>query len=48
MIEYPENWPPHYNACNEPCDMIEGPCCCGAWHDLDEEWIKKNTEEFDD
>lgn len=21
-----------FNASNEPCDMLEGPCCCGAWH----------------
>jgi len=21
-----------YNACNEPCDMLQGPCACGAWH----------------
>lgn len=21
-----------YNACTDPCDMLEGPCACGAWH----------------
>jgi hypothetical protein len=21
-----------YNACTEPCDMLQGPCACGAWH----------------
>ena len=26
-----------YNACTEPCDMLEGPCACGAWHQQ-EEW----------
>lgn len=22
-----------YNGSHEPCDMLIGPCCCGAWHD---------------
>ena len=26
-----------YNGCNEPCDMLSGPCACGAWHHQ-EEW----------
>lgn len=26
-----------YNACTEPCDMLQGPCSCGAWHSQ-EEW----------
>jgi len=25
-----------YNACSERCDMLVGPCCCGAWHSEDE------------
>ena len=29
---WPPNWPAFYNACNEPCDMREGPCACGGWH----------------
>ena len=36
----PEDWPPHYNACTDPCDVIEGPCVCGAWHNLSEPWIQ--------
>lgn len=32
----PDNIKVH-NACTEPCDMAEGPCCCGAWHYL-EDW----------
>ena len=24
------------NASHEPCDMADGPCCCGAWHHLDD------------
>ena len=26
-----------YNACTDPCDMLQGPCACGAWHHQ-EEW----------
>lgn len=26
-----------YNACTDPCDMLQGPCACGAWHSQ-EEW----------
>ncbi len=25
-----------YNGVSEPCDMADGPCCCGAWHFLGE------------
>jgi hypothetical protein len=25
-----------YNACTEPCDMLVGPCACGAWHHWDD------------
>jgi hypothetical protein len=39
LICYPSDWPKHFNANTEPCDMLQGPCCCGAWHDLNE-WGK--------
>ena len=26
-----------YNS-NEPCDVLQGACACGAWHDLDD-WV---------
>lgn len=26
-----------HNACTDPCDMLQGPCACGAWHHQ-EEW----------
>jgi hypothetical protein len=29
-----------YNACTDPCDMLQGPCACGAWHHQ-EEWPDK-------
>ncbi len=29
-----------HNACTDPCDMIDGPCACGAWHSA-KEWIEK-------
>ena len=21
-----------FNGCNEPCDVLVGPCSCGGWH----------------
>jgi hypothetical protein len=41
FIEYPDHWPSYYNGNSEPCDMIEGPCGCGAWHTMDENWVKE-------
>lgn len=35
-MEWPADWPKYYNACNDPCDMLEGPCACGATHILGE------------
>ena len=32
MVGWPEWLPKYYNGSNEPCDMLEGPCACGAWH----------------
>ncbi len=34
---YPKTWPKFYNACSDACDMLVGPCACGAWHTL-EDW----------
>jgi hypothetical protein len=36
FLEYPEHWPRYVNGTGEPCDMLQGPCCCGAWHELSE------------
>ncbi len=30
----------HFNASSEPCDMLVGPCCCGAWHREAEPWVQ--------
>lgn len=40
LIPFPTTEPPHYNACNEPCDMLSGPCACGAWHTVEERWVR--------
>jgi hypothetical protein len=32
MTSWPDNWPTFYNGISEPCDMLIGPCVCGASH----------------
>ena len=40
MIPWPDAWTDyHYNACNDPCDMLVGPCACGATHNITEKWV---------
>ena len=29
-----------YNSCTDPCDVLVGPCVCGAWHTA-EDWEDK-------
>ena len=41
MVPWPDSWTDRrYNACNEPCDFLVGPCACGGWHDEREQWVK--------
>ena len=47
MIKIPEEYAGQfYNGSNEACDMLVGPCACGATHDI-EEWldVMKDLEE---
>jgi len=52
-VAWPANWTDrHYNACRQPCDMLIGPCSCGAWHQEHEDWVqamlfKHNAEIID-
>ena len=39
LLAYPEDWPKYYNG-GVLCDMLQGPCNCGAWHHLDEWQIR--------
>lgn len=32
MVGWPDVLDRNYNGSRTPCDMLEGPCCCGAWH----------------
>lgn len=47
MTPYPGWLPSRYNASTDPCDMLEGPCACGAWHkgmsdaELEAAWVAK-------
>lgn len=36
----------HFNAGVDSCDMIDGPCACGAWHNA-KEWIEKLNIKLD-
>jgi hypothetical protein len=45
-VIYPDHWPSHYNGNSEPCGMIEGPCGCGAWHSMDENWVKEMIDQY--
>lgn len=45
FLPWPEDWTDyHYNS-NEPCDMLIGPCACGAWHGESEEWVQQKLVE---
>jgi hypothetical protein len=42
MVPWPAEWTDyHYNASHEPCDMLVGPCSCGAWHHATEDWVRE-------
>lgn len=42
FVAWPAEWTDRrYNAVNEPCDMLVGPCACGAWHYEAEEWVQE-------
>lgn len=43
FIPWPDNWPEYKQHCfsswSDSCDMLVGPCRCGAWHQPGEfEW----------
>lgn len=55
MKGYPKDLPPVYNGSGTPCDMLEGACQCGAWHNEQEQRNKTMSvsemareEEWDD
>ena len=41
VVRWPTNWTDrHYNGGREPCDLLVGPCSCGAWHTEQEDWVR--------
>ena len=45
MVAWPDGWDgQNYNGTNEPCDMLVGPCSCGAWHHETEYWVRRALE----
>ena len=54
MVPWPANWTDrHHSGGREPCDMLVGPCSCGAWHLESDDWVramlfKHNAEIIDE
>lgn len=46
MVGYPDHWPNIYNGSEGPCDMLQGPCLCGKWHDRNEAWVQAGIDMF--
>jgi hypothetical protein len=49
MIPWPAEWAAyiHYNGgTNVPCDMLIGPCACGAWHTETEDWVQEYLAKY--
>ena len=47
LIPVPAHWPVRFAAhYNEPCDMVKGPCACGAWHDPYEAWVQDMVKQY--
>lgn len=45
MVAWPDGWTgENYNGSKEPCDMLVGPCSCGAWHYETEYWVRRALE----
>lgn len=32
MVPWPVGWDLRWRSANRKCDMLVGPCACGAWH----------------
>jgi hypothetical protein len=48
FVPWPTDWTDRrHNACNDPCDMLVGPCSCGAWHDTNEKWVRAALSKHD-
>lgn len=45
-ISYPSHWPPRFYLSNDPCDVIQGMCCCGSVHTLEQDWVLRNLEDY--
>jgi len=46
FILMPKHWPSRYNASHDPCDTIDGPCSCGAWHSIYDKWVQNNMKKY--
>lgn len=40
LVPWPEDWPKYQQSASGFCDMLIGPCICGAWHESGEFQLK--------
>lgn len=40
IIPWPEAWRTRMYNSNEPCDVLIGPCNCGAWHTREDKRVQ--------
>lgn len=45
-LAVPKHWPKNFNASSSPCDIMQGPCSCGAWHSEKDDWVKESLEKY--
>lgn len=47
LVPFPQEWDArHYELIDVPCNMLIGPCCCGATHNVMEWWVQELLQAF--
>jgi hypothetical protein len=44
-VPWPEDWTDYRKVDDEPCNMLVGPCSCGAWHCESEDWVQEKLRQ---
>jgi len=45
FLPWPEEWADYHFNGKDPCDMLIGPCSCGAWHQESDQWVQEKLIE---